>query len=187
MNEQDRSVRRYNVAIQKDKSQKPAASSLLGGKLTSRDITLSREDCRSKAKENSQSRQCAVQPGRSPWQVPPKEHGKHLSKPGVSRNSSSSGQYAKSHTRLHSEVTTASTTLRKTQQEGFANCAEEVRPVKTVEGARSQGQLEGLYCRVQSILEQCRLKERQWNHQKSNYERKIALLVNQLVKTERLR
>lgn len=47
--------------------------------------------------------------------------------------------------------------------------------------------LSGLYDRVSGILEQYKIKEMQWKKEKISYEKKIALLVNQLVRTERMR
>ena len=40
-----------------------------------------------------------------------------------------------------------------------------------------------IYERVNTILEQYKRKEMQWKQDKVSYERKIALLVNQLAKT----
>lgn len=144
-------------------------------------------DSKLRTTENSASNIRVETLSRSSHTIVPakKEHRKQLSKPVVdSRNLSNQAKYStRRHSRLGSEVTTASTTLRKQQQQTISKENIELRRTEKDEPTG----LMAVFRRVNAVLEEYRRKEQQWKKDKQTYENKIELLVNQLARTERLR
>lgn len=180
-------ARRYGENKQKDRSSgyssKVQQISLAAQPRLREPLREKSGDSKLKTKENSLCNARVDTISRSSHTIVPvrKEHRKQLSKPVADpRNDSAQSKYAtRRHSRLSSEVTTASTTVRRLQEQCSA------QPSKTDKDESSR--LAEIFERVSTVLEDYKQKEEQWKKDKRLYEKKIELLVNQLARSERLR